>query len=206
MRQSGDIIVLKVMAITNRKLATTNYWDQLEQITASDVDAIVLREKDLSEEEYVEYAKKALRLCNMHDKTCILHHFGKAAVRLHIPRFQCSLEYLETHSSLLYYMKTLGVSVHTPEEAARAEKLGATYIMASHVFPTDCKKTLPPIGTETVQSICDAVSIPVYALGGVTLQTINQLSTTPVTGVALMSGLMTCNDVPSYVHELKQQC
>lgn len=197
--------MLKVVAITNRELATTNYWDQLEQIAASDVDTIVLREKTLSEDEYVEYAKKALRLCNMHDKTCILHHFGKAAIRLHVPRFQCSLEYLETHSSLLYYMTTLGVSVHTPEEATRAEKLGATYIMASHVFPTDCKKTMPPIGTQTVQAICDAVSIPVYALGGINLQTVKELGTTPVAGVALMSGLMVCHDVPAYVRELKQQ-
>lgn len=197
--------MLKVIAITNRDLAATNYWDQLEQIAASDVDIIVLREKTLSEEEYTDYAKKALRLCNLHDKTCILHHFGKAAVRLHVPRFQCSLEYLETHTSLLYYMTTLGVSVHTPEEAVRAEKLGATYIMASHVFPTDCKKTLPPIGTERVQAICDAVSIPVYALGGINLQTIHSLHDTPIKGVALMSGLMACPDVPSYVRELKRQ-
>lgn len=197
--------MLKVAAITNHGLAPTNYWDQLEQIAASDVDVIVLREKNLSEEEYTNYAKRALRLCNIHDKTCILHHFGKAAIRLHVPRFQCSLNYLETHSSLLYYMTTLGVSVHTPEEAKRAEELGATYIMASHVFPTACKKDLPPIQPETVRAICDAVSIPVYALGGITPQTIKDLHDVPVTGVALMSGLMTCPDVPAYVRELKAQ-
>ncbi len=197
--------MLKVAAITNHELAPTNYWDQLEQIAASDVDVIVLREKNLSEEEYTNYAKRALRLCNIHDKTCILHHFGKAAIRLHVPRFQCSLNYLETHSSLLYYMTTLGVSVHTPEEAKRAEELGATYIMASHVFPTACKKDLPPIRPQTVQAICDAVSIPVYALGGVTPQTVKELQDVPITGVALMSGLMTCHDVPAYVRELKEQ-
>ena len=130
--------MLKVAAITNHELASTNYWDQLEQIAASDVDFIVLREKNLSEEEYTDYAKRALRLCSIHQKTCILQHFGKAAIRLHIPRFQCSLPYLETHSSLLYYMTTLGVSVHTVEEAVKAEQLGATYLMASHVFPTAC--------------------------------------------------------------------
>ncbi|WP_301859994.1 thiamine phosphate synthase [uncultured Megasphaera sp.] len=196
--------MLKIAAVTNHELAKTNYWDQLEQITASDVDYVILREKTLSEEEYTDYAKKALRLCNMHGKTCVLHHFGKVAVRLRVPRFQCSLEYLETHSSLLYYMTTLGVSVHTPEEAKRAEELGATYIMASHVFPTDCKKTLPPIGPEMVNAICQAVSIPVYALGGITPQTVQKLHDTPITGVALMSGLMTCPDVPEYIRELRQ--
>ena len=149
--------MLKVAAITNHELASTNYWDQLEQIAASDVDFIVLREKNLSEEEYTDYAKRALRLCSIHQKTCILQHFGKAAIRLHIPRFQCSLPYLETHSSLLYYMTTLGVSVHTVEEAVKAEQLGATYLMASHVFPTACKPSDPPIGVDTVEAICKAV-------------------------------------------------
>ena len=197
------IIVLKVAAITNHELAATNYWDQLEQIAASDVDFIVLREKTLSEDDYTDYAKRALRLCSIHQKTCILQHFGKVAIRLHIPRFQCSLSYLESHSSLLYYMTTLGVSVHTIEEAVRAEELGATYIMASHVFPTDCKPADKPIGVDTVKAICNAVNIPVYALGGVNPTTVSQLQDSQVTGVALMSGLMTCPDVPEYLKELR---
>ena len=194
--------MLKVAAITNHELASTNYWDQLEQIAASDVDFIVLREKNLTEEEYTDYAKRALRLCSIHQKTCVLQHFGKAAIRLHIPRFQCSLPYLETHSSLLYYMTTLGVSVHTVEEAIKAEQLGATYLMASHVFPTACKPSDPPIGVDTVEAICKAVKIPVYALGGVTPKTISQLQDVPIKGVALMSGLMTCPDVPEYLKKL----
>lgn len=198
------IFVLKVLAITNRTLAPANYWDQLEQIAASDIDAIVLREKDLSEEDYTDYAKRTLRLCSAHQKPCILHHFGKVAIRLHIPRFQCSLEYLETHSSLLFYMTTLGVSVHSVAEAVKAERLGATYIVASHVFPTRCKPSQPPIGVDTVKAICQSVSIPVYALGGMNLQTVPELHDTPVSGVAIMSGLMTCNDIPAYVREIKQ--
>ena len=85
----------KVIAITNRHLVHGDYWDQLEQIVASPVESLVLREKDLSEDEYIDYAKKALSLCNIHGKQCILHNFGRVAVRLHIPRFQCSLDYLK---------------------------------------------------------------------------------------------------------------
>lgn len=100
-------------------------------------------------------------------------------------------------------MTTLGVSVHTVEEAVRAEELGATYIMASHVFPTDCKPADKPIGVDTVKAICNAVNIPVYALGGVNPTTVSQLQDSQVTGVALMSGLMTCPDVPEYLKELR---
>ena len=63
----------KVIAITNRHLVHRDYWDQLEQIVASPVESLVLREKDLSEDEYIDYAKKALSLCNIHGKQCILH-------------------------------------------------------------------------------------------------------------------------------------
>ncbi|MUP48362.1 thiamine phosphate synthase [Veillonellaceae bacterium M2-8] len=196
-------MVLKILAITNHALVSTNYWDRLEKIVASPIDSIILREKTLSEDDYAEYAQRLLKICNIHDKTCILHNFGKVAVRLHIPRFQCSLSYLESHSSLLYYMTNLGVSVHTVAEAKRAEELGATYIMASHVFPTSCKKDMPPIGVDTVREICQAVSIPVYALGGINLETITQLRDVPITGVALMSSLLTCKNPSTYVEALK---
>ncbi|WP_288864177.1 thiamine phosphate synthase [uncultured Megasphaera sp.] len=195
--------MLKILAITNHALVSTNYWDRLEKIVASPIDSIILREKTLSEDDYAEYAQRLLKICNIHDKTCILHNFGKVAVRLHIPRFQCSLSYLESHSSLLYYMTNLGVSVHTVTEAKRAEELGATYIMASHVFPTSCKKDMPPIGVDTVREICQAVSIPVYALGGINLETITQLRDVPITGVALMSSLLTCKNPSTYVEALK---
>lgn len=195
--------MLKILAITNHALVSTNYWDRLEKIVASPIDSIILREKTLSEDDYAEYAQRLLKICNIHDKTCILHNFGKVAVRLHIPRFQCSLSYLESHSSLLYYMTNLGVSVHTVAEAKRAEELGATYIMASHVFPTSCKKNMPPIGVDTVREICQAVSIPVYALGGINLETITQLRDVPITGVALMSSLLTCKNPSTYVEALK---
>lgn len=198
-------MVLKIIAITNHDLVSTNYWERLEQIATAPIDAVVLREKNLTEDEYAEYARRMLKLCNLHDQTCILHNFGKAAVRLHVPRFQCSLKYLEDHSSLLYYMTTLGVSVHTVKEAVRAEELGATYIIAGHIFPTACKKTEPPVGVDILKEICQAVSVPVYALGGVNTTTITQLRNIPIAGIALMSGIMICKNVTDYIAELKNK-
>ena len=86
-------------------------------------------------------------------------------------------------------MSTLGVSVHTAEEAHEAEKLGATYVIAGHVFRTPSKEAYSPIGVSTVKDICNAVSVPVYALGGVNPTTVGELKATPVKGIALMSGL-----------------
>ena len=50
--------MLKLIAVTNRELCRQNYWDHMEQVAASDIDSIILREKGLDEEEYTNYAKK----------------------------------------------------------------------------------------------------------------------------------------------------
>ena len=118
--------MLKLIAITNRGLAKQNYWDQVTKIASAGVDGLILREKDLDSEDYLTYAKKAQKICNGHGTFCILNHFGRVGIKLHIPRFQCSLEYLEGHTSLQYFMTSLGCSVHTVEEAQKAEQLGAT--------------------------------------------------------------------------------
>lgn len=195
--------MLNLIAITNRGLAKQNYWDQVTKIASTDVDGLILREKDLDPEDYLTYAKKAQKICNSHGTFCILNHFGRVGIKLHIPRFQCSLEYLETHTSLQFFMTSLGCSVHTVEEAKKAEQLGATYIIASHVFPTPCKAKSSPIGTNTLREICNTVKVPVYALGGVTPQTIPQLKGIPIAGICAMTGLMTAPDVEEYVKEMR---
>ena len=59
------------------------------------------------------------------------------------------------------------VSVHTVEEAINAERLGADGLIAGHIFVTDCKKGLAPRGLDFLKEVCDAVSIPVFAIGGI---------------------------------------
>jgi len=190
-----------IIAITNHNLVAGDYWDQLEKVAASKVRAIILREKDLSPHDYLVWAKMALQICNAHQKVCILHHFGKAAISLHVPRFHCSLDYLKEHTSIRYYMSTLGVSVHNVEEARQAEELGATYLMASHIFETPCKPDTPPIGPTTLMDICKAVTIPVYALGGINADTMKDLKDVPVAGIASMSGIMTSEDPNTYIKQ-----
>lgn len=101
-----------------------------------------------------------------------------------------------------HFWKTLGVSVHSVEEAEEAVVLGATYLTAGHIFTTACKQNLPPRGTNFLRQICQRTTIPVYALGGITPQTIENLRGLPIEGVAIMSGLMDCKDTARYVNTL----
>ena len=67
------------------------------------------------------------------------------------------------------FFKVIGTSVHSVEDAIKAEQLGATYMTAGHIFATDCKKGLPPRGLDFLKNVCDTVQIPVYAIGGINI-------------------------------------
>lgn len=87
---------------------------------------------------------------------------------------------------------TIGVSVHAANEALEAQSLGATYLTAGHIYATDCKKGLPPRGTAFLREICQTVSIPVYAIGGIRLEAaqIREVMSCGAVGGCIMSGMM----------------
>ena len=92
-----------------------------------------------------------------------------------------------------------------PEEAAEAQSLGATYITAGHVFPTDCKKGLAPRGLDFLKKTCAAVGIPVYAIGGVCSGNYSLVRSAGAAGACVMSGLMTCEDPAGYLERFRKE-
>ncbi|MBQ1518925.1 MAG: thiamine phosphate synthase, partial [Ruminococcus sp.] len=88
--------------------------------------------------------------------------------------------------------RMIGCSCHSPEEAREAESLGAGYITAGHVFATDCKKGLPPRGLEFLRQVCSTVDVPVYAIGGISAENIEDVRKAGAAGGCIMSGLMNC--------------
>ena len=88
------------------------------------------------------------------------------------------------------HIKRIGTSIHSVEDAVFAESHGADYITAGHIFTTDCKKGLPGRGVDWLKSICHAVSIPVYAIGGISDANISMLSDCNIAGYCMMSASM----------------
>ena len=86
----------------------------------------------------------------------------------------------------------LGCSVHSVEDAIEAEKLGASYLTAGHIFATDCKRGLPPRGTGFLKQVCESVNIPVYAIGGIGLDDgkIDRVRECGAAGACIMSAFM----------------
>ena len=152
---------------------------------------IILREKDLAETEYEKLAADVIKICFAAGKICILHTFKSAAVRLNHPYIHLSFkDFMGMNDKEKSFFKIIGVSTHSVDEAIKAQENGASYITASHIFPTDCKADLAPRGLEFLKDVCNAVSIPVYALGGINEDNANECIKCGAAGVCMMSGLM----------------
>ena len=103
--------------------------------------------------------------------------------RIHLPLSMLTKE-------LCAEFQTVGASVHSIEEAQKAERLGASYIIAGHIFATDCKRNLAPRGLEFLNNVCRSVKIPVYAIGGITPDNLRDVLNAGAAGACVMSGLM----------------
>jgi len=192
----------KLLAITSRRLCKEDFLYRVEKIAAMKISALLLREKDLSSAAYEKLARQVLPLCQRCNTLCIFHTYEDIGQRLRWPHIHMPLPLLRKSSVDKGFWKTLGVSVHSVEEAEEAVILGATYLTAGHIFATACKQNLPPRGTDFLRQICQRTDIPVYALGGITPQTIENLQGLPIEGIAIMSGLMDCKDPVRYVNAL----
>lgn len=117
---------------------------QVEIIAATNVSAIVLREKDLEETVYEALAKDCITLCTHYNKKLILHFFLETAHRLNHPYIQLPLSQLETHrkAGLLSDFAQIGTSVHSVDDVRLAEQLGADYVFAGNIYETECKAGL----------------------------------------------------------------
>lgn len=145
--------------------------EQLERVCRYHPKALILREKDLPEKEYMVLAEEVLKLCGHYQVPCILHSYVETAEKLSHPMIHLPLPALEKYRGKLNDFRVVGCSVHSVEDALKAEKLGATYLTAGHIYTTDCKKGLPPRGLDFLEDVCKKVTVPVYAIGGIHMGT-----------------------------------
>lgn len=179
-----------LLAVTNRKLCTRPFLEQVDWLASCHPAGIILREKDLTEEEYTLLAGQVLAVCEKHGTPCILHTWPDAARRLGCPDIHLPLWKLREAAGTLGDFRKTGASVHSVEEAKEAEDLGASYLTAGHIFPTDCKKGVPARGLGFLREVCGAVSIPVYGIGGVTEENAGEVLRQGAAGYCVMSGVM----------------
>ena len=193
----------KIICVTNRSLCEGEFLKRIEDVVSCGVKAIILREKDLSAEEYQILAEKFVDICRKHKVEAVLHSFADVAIGLGVPAIHLSLEALrKLDEERMKCFEKIGVSCHSVDDALEAERLGAAYITFGHVFATDCKKGLEPRGLSALKKVCEAVKIPVYAIGGINCENIGLVFENGAGGVCVMSGFMKCESVNDFMKKL----
>jgi len=99
--------------------------------------------------------------------------------------------------------KVVGVSAQTVEQAVQAEKDGADYLGVGAVFPTGSKDDADDVSHDTVKAICEAVSIPVIAIGGISKGNVGQLAGLGLDGIAVISAIYAADDLKAATEDLK---
>ncbi len=197
--------MFKIICITNRRLCPGDFLAQLDRTAAARPAAIILREKDMPEEKYLELARQALKICGRYGTECILHSYPQEALAaggtaIHLPL--AVLRDLDPEVKARF--RLIGASCHSPEDAVEAAALGASYVTAGHVFATDCKKGLAPRGLDFLRETCRAVNIPVYAIGGIGPENIRLCKEAGAVGACSMSGFMQAADPAEYLESLRR--
>mgnify|MGYP002464425708 CR=1 FL=1 len=158
------------VCVTDRKISRAPFLQQIETICALRPKALILREKDLAEAEYVQLAQKVQAVCENYGVKFIVHTFWRAGLALgadgvHLPLTVCTAMPAAERLEAGYF----GVSVHSAEEAKAAIKFGAAYLIAGHIYESSCKEGVPPRGQAFLKEICTLSPVPVYAIGGIRL-------------------------------------
>lgn len=180
-----------LFVITSTELCNDNFLNRFTEIAMSHPDRMILREKQMTQQQYRTYAYDCQSICRLYDVKFSVHGFPEIAREIHSD-LHIPIGTLREQPQLAQEFRILGVSVHSSEEAAEAEKLGASYLIAGHIFETDCKKGLPPKGLDFLQNVAYSVSIPVLAVGGVTKEKLPYIYAKGASGVCVMSHFMKC--------------
>lgn len=184
----------RVVAVTNRRLSRHPYLDQIERICRLKPAAVMVREKELKEDEYRNLAEQVLGICSKYRVPCIYHSHPEAALQAGVRSVHLPLPMLRKYrmEGRLAGFLHIGTSVHSEREAEDALRLGATCLVAGHIYATDCKKGVPPRGTDFLRSICARSSVPVWAIGGIHLeeQQMKEVFSCGAAGACCMSDMM----------------
>lgn len=190
--------------VTNRKIKikSKNYIDIIEDSIKGGVDKVILREKDLRHKELLELANRVKKVTDKYNTHLIINGNIDVAKKIDAYGYHCGFyDYIKSPNRY----KIEGVSIHSVDEAIEAEKLGADYILAGHIFKTDCKKGLEARGISFLRKLKSNVDIPIIAIGGICPANIQSIKEVGVKNIAVMSYIMTSNDSYCLAKRLKEK-
>ena len=199
---------LLLYAVTDRShIGKKSLSQKVQEVIEGGATFIQLREKNLNQAYLFLEAKEIQALCKKAHIPFVINDDVQLAEKIDADGVHVGQEDMEATRAreLLGPDKIVGVSAQTVQQALLAEKMGADYLGVGAVFPTNSKDDAEDVSFETLKAICEAVKIPVIAIGGIHKDNVLQLKGSGIVGVAVISALFSQEDSCQATQELKEK-
>lgn len=196
---------LLLYAVTDRSwLGGRPLADDVARAIRGGATFLQLREKDLPFEAFCQEAAAIGEVCRTHRIPFVINDNVEVALAsgadgVHVGQ----------HDMAAYDVrkrigpdKILGVSAQTVAQALLAEEQGADYLGVGSMFPTSTKLDADAVSLQTLRDICQAVHIPVVAIGGITRQNVPLLAGSGIDGIAVVSAIFAQEDIEAATRAL----
>lgn len=193
-------------AVTDRSwLNGATLYEQVEAALKGEATFVQFRDKELEEAQFIEEAKALKELCDRYKVPFVINDNVAVAKMIGADGVHVGQKDMEAGNAreILGEDKIIGVSARTVEQALLAQERGASYLGVGAAFPTSSKDDANVIDHETMKAICEAVDIPVVAIGGISKDNILKLSGNGVDGVAVISAIFAKDNIEEATKELK---
>ena len=199
---------LLLYAVTDRHwLDKRSLKEVVKESLDGGVTFVQLREKTLEDDKFLEEAKELKQLCKEYKVPFVINDNVDIAIAMDADGVHVGQSDMEAGNvrEKLGPDKIIGVSAQTVEQAVLAEQRGADYLGVGAVFPTGSKDDAVEVSHETLKAICEAVSIPVIAIGGISVNNVSELAGSGIVGIAVISAIYAAKDIKKVTEDLKAE-
>lgn len=178
---------------------------RVEEALKGGVTLLQLREKDKTIREYIDIAKKVHAIAKNYNVPLIIDDHVDVALAIDAEGVHVGQDDMPVSIArkLLGEDKIIGATTKTVPQALEAYEQGADYLGVGAVYPTTTKVKTVLTSTETLRDICNAVPLPVNAIGGLNKDNMDILNGIPIAGICVVSAIMKADDPKQAAAELK---
>ncbi len=184
-----------IYGITDDSYTVKSHVEAARIFLEAGIRIVQYRRKSGSIRQMLEEAKAIRRLCSQYGAVMIVDDRVDIAILsdadgVHVGLEDAPVDEVKRRFGGL----VIGASASTVEEAVQGERAGADYIGAGSIFPSPTKPDYRILGLEGLRKVVQSVNIPVYAIGGITLESIPAIKATGAWGAAVISGILAAKD------------
>ena len=196
---------MRLYVLISSNIAASSAKETVKLVIDGGADAIQLREKTISDDEFISLAGEIRDIMTRNGTLLIINDRVNVAREVNADGVHLGQNDMSVSEArnIIGNEKIIGVSTHNIIQARQAQKEGADYIAIGPVFSTRTKDYEPSIGLKIIQEISGSINIPFIAIGAITLENLDEVLKAGASRVAVCSAIISSKDVLSSTRQFK---